>query len=555
MEGNELARTRRQFIKGCGAVVAGAALFGMAGCSPAKTAGNDEASSVSEITWDEEFDVVVVGSGLAGLATAATLATEGDEVSVLLLEKGASAQGNGNSIFSSGVFLATDDEEGFYQYLREMRGNYTTTSDEVLRAFAAGVAENRQWLYGLGCPEDDLFQYEAETLAATYEWGECEHSRANICMGFNKDNEDGMTHPVEFLESVVKAHGDAVTHLTDAALTALVQDPDTKAVLGGVYEKGGKSVYAKAAKGVVMCCGGFENDDVMKQNYLSLPLSHPAAGVCNTGDGHRICQRIGADFWHMHKFAGVWTNAIKLNGSEMAAYRTLKKAQGITVGVNGRRFYMDWDGTTMLEKAYEPGSDETLHYSCRHGLRNYGGSYEDVPMPEVTWFVFDQNGLANSAYLGANSTSNTMMSQNVTTAAEQLADPVADGYGYAADSIWDLASQMGVPAEELTRTVQVWNECCAAGDDTQFHRPAHTLTPIDTAPFYAVKCVPELLNTDGGPVRSAQAEILDVDGQPIPGLYSAGEFGSVWTYKYQGGGNLAECMVFGRIAARNVLSR
>src|SRR5699024_5594471 len=107
-------------------------------------AGNDEASSVSEITWDEEFDVVVVGSGLAGLATAATLATEGDEVSVLLLEKGASAQGNGNSIFSSGVFLATDDEEGFYRYLREMRGNYTTTSDEVLRAFAAGVAENRQ---------------------------------------------------------------------------------------------------------------------------------------------------------------------------------------------------------------------------------------------------------------------------------------------------------------------------------------------------------------------------------------------------------------------------
>lgn len=301
-----------------------------------------------------------------------------------------------------------------------------------------------------------------------------------------------------------------------------------------------------------MCCGGFENDDIMKQNYLSLPKSHPAAGVCNTGDGHRLCQKIGADFWHMHKFAGVWTNAIKLDNSEMAPYRTLKKAQGITVGVNGRRFYMDWDGTTMLEEAYEPGSDERLHYSCRHGLRNYGGSCEDVPMPEVTWYVFDQEGLANSAYL-ANSASNTMMSQNNTTKADELSDPVADGFGYRADTIEDLATQMGVPAEELVRTVTKWNEDCAAGEDTLFHRPPHTLTPVLTAPFYAVKCVPELLNTDGGPVRSAKAEILDVEGNPIPGLYSAGEFGSVWTYKYQGGGNIAECMAFGRIAARSIL--
>ena len=65
--------------------------------------------------------------------------------------------------------------------------------------------------------------------------------------------------------------------------------------------------------------------------------------------------------------------------------------------------------------------------------------------------------------------------------------------------------------------------------------------------------MPEILNTDGGPRRGVNAEILDIDGEPIPHLYSAGEFGSVWTNKYEGCGNIVECYVFGRIAARSAL--
>ena len=75
-----------------------------------------------------------------------------------------------------------------------------------------------------------------------------------------------------------------------------------------------------------------------------------------------------------------------------------------------------------------------------------------------------------------------------------------------------------------------------------------------TPPFYAQLCCPSFLNTDGGPVRSAQGEILDPDGKPIPGLYSAGEFGSVWSGVYQGGGNIAECLIFGRISARSAIA-
>lgn len=62
-----------------------------------------------------------------------------------------------------------------------------------------------------------------------------------------------------------------------------------------------------------------------------------------------------------------------------------------------------------------------------------------------------------------------------------------------------------------------------------------------------------MLNTDGGPRRSPKGEILDLDGEPIPGLYCAGEFGSIWCHMYNGGGNLGERLAFGRISVRNCL--
>ena len=133
-------------------------------------------------------------------------------------------------------------------------------------------------------------------------------------------------------------------------------------------------------------------------------------------------------------------------------------------------------------------------------------------------------------------------------------DPVADGWAYEAATIEELAGKIEVPAAELTATVAQWNEFCERGADMAFYRPADTLTPVKTGPFYAMRCVPAMLNTDGGPTRNAQGQILDPFGEPIPHLYSAGEFGSVWGHLYQGTGNVGECAAFGRIAARSALA-
>ena len=94
-----------------------------------------------------------------------------------------------------------------------------------------------------------------------------------------------------------------------------------------------------------------------------------------------------------------------------------------------------------------------------------------------------------------------------------------------------------------------WNAQAKAGTDADFGRTL-MLTPFDAGPYYAVELSPSMINTQGGPRRNEKAQIVRPDGTPIPRLYSAGELGSIYSYLYQGTGNIGECLAFGRIAGR-----
>ena len=94
---------------------------------------------------------------------------------------------------------------------------------------------------------------------------------------------------------------------------------------------------------------------------------------------------------------------------------------------------------------------------------------------------------------------------------------------------------------------------CEVERDGEFGRRL-MLAPIAEPPFYAVELSPSMLNTQGGPRRNEKAQIVRPDGTPIPRLYSAGELGSIYSYLYQGTGNIGECLAFGRIAGRNAVA-
>lgn len=70
-------------------------------------------------------------------------------------------------------------------------------------------------------------------------------------------------------------------------------------------------------------------------------------------------------------------------------------------------------------------------------------------------------------------------------------------------------------------------------------------------PYYALELTPNILNTQGGPRRGAGAEVIGVSGEPVPHLYAAGECGGLTSNMYQGGGNMADNIIFGRIAGKN----
>ncbi len=510
--------------------------FTVAGVATTLVAGKALAAEPSD-EWNEEFDVIVVGAGIAGMTAAIAAAQADSGASVLLAEK--CEQPSGNSPYCYGDSIYTNDADAFFVYLQQMCDG--VTPDDVLKAFAEHVRDDKDWLVSIGANEEEMDIQEPGTADnpavcddCEYPEFECSWSDGLFSVGHSKlVDVKGPNHIHVFLDETLGNYPN-ITYRTLAPMEDLVQDESGR-VLGAVID--GKRV--KANRGVILCCGGFESDPVMLEDYAGKGGAIPAAGKGNTGDGIRAAIRAGADLWHM-ACVGSWLAPRDLANTMFTNHvlRTRNyKRYGITVAKNGRRFYMDWDGHKAFTNR-DPEADVSVQVGWRHGHTQFGGEWFTIPMPNEGWFVFDQAGLEAGAI-----------------DPEMSSDPAADGFCYTADTIEELAAQMGVPAEELSETVKVWNSYCEQGKDLSFYRPADTLTPIAEPPFYAQLCVSAFLNTDGGPRRDAKARVLDTHGDSIPGLYSAGELGSVWGKLYQGSGNVAECLAFGRIAAQSAINQ
>jgi succinate dehydrogenase/fumarate reductase flavoprotein subunit len=108
---------------------------------------------------------------------------------------------------------------------------------------------------------------------------------------------------------------------------------------------------------------------------------------------------------------------------------------------------------------------------------------------------------------------------------------------------------MDVPSETLERTVERYNLLVEKGQHEDYGRK--WIAKIEAPPFYAMELTPTFINTQGGPRRNENAQVIALDGQPIRRLYSAGELGSIYAYNSNAGGNVGECFAFGRIAGMN----
>lgn len=492
--------------------VAGAAAMGVASAAMGATAATaEEAVFEGTVEWDAEYDVVVVGFGGAGANTAVAAADEGARV--LLLEKAPESEAGGNSIVCVQIMCAIDDPEAFITYQKNLRNGWESPSDAIIETYAYGCAENEDWLVHLGADRDQI------TYNARAEYPLEGGDKFTYCT-VHPMNSDGAAY--KLFKNAVNAR-ENIDVWYEAPAVKLIQDPATKIIHGVVAEVEGRQVNVRARNGVVLTLGGFENSPRYQQDYLGHKF-WPSLGhaIYNEGDGIRMAIEVGADLWHM-------ANS-ELNTIEFVEPDTLDctwkydgAMKGILVGSNGERFINEYD-----------------HGGKTHGHMNFGGTWALPVLPDECWEIGD------AARFNAGPLYKTWSPDN---SAE-----VAKGYITVADTLEGLAEAIGLDAaasEQLVATVADWNHFCEIGRDYKFEVAAEKLVPIAEGPYYAVKLNHACVNTQGGPVKNERGEVLNPQGEPIPHLYEAGEFGDIWSDLYQASCNLGGGLIFGRISGRN----
>ena len=502
------------------------------------------ADNSDAIAWDETVDFLVVGYGFAGQAAALEGSDIDADAKILVLEKMNEKLAGGNSIASGQTFIVPSEKDidRFANYLKEM-GYPNQLSDEYYQTLAAGFAALPQWMdqmvtpigyevgyvgggpgrwgsYVVEFPEFEYGLFEGASLhvrtagGPTFELG-------GIWHGLNK--------AVKTRENVEVRYGTFATEL--------IQD-DTGRVLGAVASDwNGNEIKIKSEKGVVLACGGFENNLQMQKDFHGLEDATTAGTPGNTGDGMEMLLKAGAKLWHVK-------NATQSGGFNIG-FRVPEYEAGFILNMSireGGYMHIAADSKRFINEAYP--------YYRQHLKHVVSGRYEDIPYErsQPVHMIFDDSICQNYPL------SSTWVGWNVTTEGyvwdTNNAKELEKGWIMKADTLEELATMMDRDPATVVAEVERYNSMIDKGVDEDFGRDIATMTKIEKGPFYAIKLTPALVATTGGGMRNAKGEVLDWDNNVIPGLYEAGELGSTFSNLYQNGGFISEAFFSGRAAAQ-----
>ena len=526
--------SRKSFVKGALGLGAVGILAGCASSASSTAASASSTAAPAEkkeftfadtVRWDAQYDVVVMGMGAAGMVAAKTAADNGAKV--VIVEKCDEGKAGGNTKVCGQLFAyANGDKDAAKSYYTALAGG-RDIEPEIIDAISEGVANMADILADeFGFNKDEYMDWTGVNVVGTNmgamspEYPEMPGHEKMALWTTHAGASDGYLY--QGLKQNVTDSVDAIDVWYSSPAKSLIQDPVTKTVVGVTVERDGKEMNIRALNGVCICTGGFECNKEMVQHYLNVINYAPRGGQFNTGDGIKMAQAVGADLWHMDCYEGLFglgsvtypvEEGIPCDMIATLAQNAVNTGAAILVGTDGDRFVNE---------------SETV----RHGHLYENGIWENPTFPEKVWYIIDETQKGEIEAAGA-------------MPEEQLAKLTAY------DSIGALAEGIGVDKDRLTKTLKNYNSFANNGEDYKCGREAQYMRAFDGKKYYAMYMVSGLLNTQGGPKRSANAEVLDTQGNPIPHLYSAGECGGITVCMYQGGTNIAECITFGRIAGKN----
>ena len=502
--------------------------------------------------WDKEVDLIVVGFGGAGAAAA--LAADEQGATVLVIEKQSREEHYPSTYMSGGIIMVVNDAAQGARYLDRCSGGMIPYA--VSRAWAKRAVDLVDWLEKVGT---DLAlervggaehpEFEGAEAIDSYSQSRPSESapsqdlripeNMNVVAGGVDATQMARRTGREYftsLRTVVESR-DRIEVLYDSPGRRLIQD-GTGRVVGVSASSNDSNRSFRARRGVVLTTGGYEFNDEMKLNYMKASPIYFYGSTANTGDGVRMAQAVGADLWHMNQMIG--------------------RAIGHFEGDDGREYNfvigIHPPGYVITDKYGLRFANEVKQAEMKHSfychLLQYDADKNEYPRNPCYWF-FDRRRFEaaplTSLQAGVVGTGGYAWSPDNSA-------QVANGWIKSADTIEEVARMAGVAdPQSAAESVRAYNEGCATGND-MFDRPAESLVPLDSPPFYCVPLYPGGSNTCGGPRRDERARVLDAFGEPIPGLYAAGELGeSVGLLYPANGSNLSESVCFGRIAATDAL--
>ncbi len=555
---------RRDFIKG--------ALIGTGALALTGISGHDADAAGIPKKWDAEADVVILGFGGAGACAAVEAADAGAKV--LILEKQPEKNLINNTRMSGGIYHSPDpagDKQALKAYAKAMfsgenlptmlEGEQPDVSDDLAEAWARYSPENLDWLKKLD-PALNGVAFSRFSGAAFPTFPGAKESKYRV-FGSSFTTKADFNTPTMNLPKAQKMNGEAFfTVLREAvekrkprilwetpAQRLIVND---KGVVIGVAgrKKDGKEFNCKARRAVIITTGGYEYSLPMRRAFLEGPGVEGWAFYGtpeNTGDGIAMAMQAGAALAKVGKAASRIITAVPIrhHGLKMGLITdSIGAARSIVIDNYGNRYAAETLVTT----------DPSRYFFYKEAVKF---DITKLVYPRVpSWMVFDEEFRSKT----------TITSLGISTAGfgfvpwtKDNLDAVKRGWIMQSDTLEGLAAKIRehkenrnmMEAVNLVRTVGRFNEYCKKGSDEDFERKAATLGPIDKAPFYALPLYAGGPNTKGGIAANAKREVLDWQGKPIPRLFTAGEISSALKFVYQGGGNLTECIVFGRIAGKN----